>query len=244
MLNLKVARNFDVAAPEYDTHAAVQVSIAKYLASWATPPLPPRTILDIGCGTGFASAAAAQKWPMATISALDPAPAMLIEALRKLPKLNVILGDAATLKVAHRYDVIFSSMMLHWLSNPSDAVRRWRDALNPEGRLYVALLTEGSFEEWRELCAKHGMRDGLWKMPPRDFGETVAYRCEQKKFTASFASAQDFLHHLKAIGAATPDPAHKPLGAGDMRRLLREAARPFEVTYRALFLEIIPAPVA
>ena len=55
----RVRRAFDAAASSYDDHAVVQRIVARRLAERiAALPLPeqPR-ILEIGCGTGFLSAA-------------------------------------------------------------------------------------------------------------------------------------------------------------------------------------------
>ena len=237
----RIAENFAEAAPTYDAAASVQAEIAKHLIAWAAETAPmPQTLLDLGCGTGFAAEAAAAQWPNAQITALDTAPAMLQAVRRKLPRAEVTLGDASLDLPPARFDLIVSSMMLHWLPDPAAVLLRWRKALQPGGRLYVALLVAGSFAEWRDLCRAQGARDGLWPLPEEKLLTYFPMIRRHRLFplTVDYLSARDFLQRLKATGAATPREGHRPLGAVALRRILRRAKTPFPVTYRTLFLEL------
>jgi malonyl-CoA O-methyltransferase len=44
---------------------------------------------------------------------------------------------------------------------------------------------------------------------------------EYDRVVETYASAADFLHALRAIGAGTPRPEHRPLSAAAMRRVMR-----------------------
>ncbi len=238
-LQHKITERFDTAATRYDNHASVQAQAAEHLVAWAAPRIAhPQDILDIGSGTGFVAQIAAQKWPTAHITALDHAPAMLQQAQNKLPWLKIVSGDAAQMDFDRRFDIIFSGMMLHWLPQPIEALKRWQGWLKPQGRMYVALLVEGSFQEWRDLCRSMNVKDGLWVMPPPGFAGDLVSRTEQQTLSVNYPSARDFLHRLKATGAATPRPDHRPVGAVAMRRLLSHASQPFPVTYQVLYMEI------
>jgi len=234
----KIIQNFDGAADNYDWQASVQAEIAANLVGRArSHSLIPHTILDIGCGTGFVAATAGQQWPHAHITALDHAPAMLRQAQCKMPNLETIVGDASSITFEKRFDIVFSSMMLHWLPRPEQALRLWQSWLQPRGRMYVSVLTEGSFEEWRELCARMGVQNGLWPMPQTHFIDALDVNIERQIMPITHASAHAFLQRLKSIGAATPHPNHRPLGTASMRRLLREAPTPFTATYQILYIE-------
>ncbi|MDX2028829.1 MAG: methyltransferase domain-containing protein [Alphaproteobacteria bacterium] len=236
-----IARRFDKAAPHYDQAADIQARIAQELIAWVMP-LAPRNILDIGCGTGFAAEAAARRWPQASITAMDAAPAMLRAAQAKLPDLKIIEGDALRADIRPVFDTVFSSMMLHWLPQPREALRRWQGWLKPDGHLYVALPMEGSFREWRDLCREEGLQDGLWRLPKADFADGIARRMEHKTLSVTYSSAHAFLRYLKMIGAATPHPAHEPVTASRMRGLLGKAVKPFRVSYQILYLEAAAVP--
>jgi malonyl-CoA O-methyltransferase len=237
----KIAENFDKAALSYDNEAPVQTQVAEQLIDFATLLLPPATALDIGCGTGFVAASLACLWPRAEITAIDKSPAMLLETQRKAPRVHGIEADAANLQLDQTFEVIFSSMLLHWLPDPARAIRQWQSLLKPDGKLFVALLTEGSFQEWRDVCEAGHVRDGLWTMPAADFGQEITSRAETQTLRVIYDSAFDFLKQLKAIGAATPKARHKPFSTGTMRELLGSAPRPFPVTFKVLYLEL-PSP--
>lgn len=234
-----ITNPFDKAASTYDHATPVQAQVAQRLVSRAAPqPMQSPHILDLGCGTGFVAEAAVKRWPMAAVTALDQSAAMLQQAQTKIPGLQTILGDASRIQMDQKFDVIFSSMMLHWLPNPYEALRRWQGWLKPQGRLYVALLTEGTFQEWRDLCLTANIVDGLWPMPRVDFANMLLSNLEQQSIEVSYTSAHEFLRRLKIIGATTPRPDHTPLSAPILRRLLKKAPQPFIATYRVLYIEI------
>ena len=163
---------------------------------------------------------------------------MLRQAQRRLPQLKLLQGDAAQLDLLQRYDAIFSSMMLHWLPEPWMALRRWQSWLAPGGQVYVALLGPESFREWRQLCAYHGIDNGLWSMPTlnNELGATPEVRREI--LVISYGSATEFLHQLKKTGAATPRAGYKKITAARLRQVLRAAPKPFAVSYQVVHLTL------
>jgi malonyl-CoA O-methyltransferase len=235
-----IIRAFETAAPRYDSFASVQAHVAKTLVEYIDDGhvTTPQTILDIGCGTGLLCSEAAKRWPHATITALDAAPAMLQEAKRKNPNLITLHDDAASFTTTERFDLILSSMALHWLPRPETVLRHWQSLLQPTGSLYVALPIEGSLSEWRTCCAEHGVKDGLWDFPPADFANDSAHSITLKKITASYPSAHAFLCEMKNSGAATAHPHHRAIPTPTMRALLTNSPKPFEVSYDVLFCRV------
>jgi malonyl-CoA O-methyltransferase len=204
------------------------------------PTRSPRSILDLGCGTGFAAEAAALRWPDAAVTALDPSINMLDQARRKVERLRTIAADAAEVMLNERFDLIVSSMMLHWLPSPEAMLDRWCGWLNLGGLLCVAFPVAGSFQEWRDLCATHDVSPGLWPLPQEDLVQHLTAQRETQDIAVSYASAHDFVRQLKVLGAATSTPGHKPAAAAAMRRLLEKAPQPFTVTYRVTSMAISP----
>lgn len=234
----RIVRSFDKAAMRYDQVASVQREVAENLVAWAMPQAAPLEVCDLGCGTGFVSRAIAQRWPQTGITALDAAPQMLRAAQTKVPHLKLVPGDAGEIRMEPSFDLVFSSMMLHWLPDPGALIERWRNWLKPEGCLYLALLTEGSFQEWRDFCRIKGVEDGLWPMPKADFADPLVRRKKQECISVTHSSAFEFFQHLKRIGGSTPREGYKPLLPAKMRRLLESAPTPFTIAYRVLYLEI------
>jgi len=239
MTDSPIIRHFDAAAPRYDEAATAQKQIAERLVAWAAESgIHPASILDIGAGTGLVTAAAHRRWPNASLTALDAAPAMLAEARRKVPSLTTITGDVLTTEPPQRYDALFSSMVLHWLPDPRAVLRRWQSWLKPEGRLFVALPVEGSFQSWRDLCRDHGIRDGLWPLPPAAFADDLAERAQHEDITVTYPSPRAFLHALKKTGAATPRAGHRPEGVGRMRGVVSGPTQEVLTLYQLVFLDL------
>jgi malonyl-CoA O-methyltransferase len=231
---------FDAAADSYDAASKVQRAIARKLVARAAQSraAPPKTILDLGSGAGHVTGAALELWPAAEIVALDAAPAMLAALRVKYPGVKTLRRDASNLDRVERYDLILSSMMLHWLPDPRAALTQWREKLNPGGKLHVAVPVEGSLSEWRDFLRVAGLADGLWTFPPPDLGRDVAASAETNPFEAIYPDARAFLQSLKRTGANTARAGHRPNSPAALRRLLGARQGEFTATFQILFLTI------
>jgi malonyl-CoA O-methyltransferase len=229
---------FDAAAETYDSATPVQREVARALVLRAAGAVkrPPRDILDLGAGAGHATRFALEQWPEAEIAALDAAPAMLRRLRAKYPGVTTIERDARELEDLPRYDLILSSMMLHWLDDPRAALEKWRARLAPRGRLCVALPVAGSLGEWRRLLSAAGMDDAIWPFPPENFAEGLGATIEFSDFSALYPDARSFLRGLKQAGAQTPRPGAQSNPAGALRRALAASPGPFRIGFRIAFL--------
>ncbi|MBB4198182.1 malonyl-CoA O-methyltransferase [Rhodoblastus sphagnicola] len=228
----KIIAAFDAAADSYDAWTQVQRDVARALVDRASGA--PAGILDIGAGTGHVTGFAKEKWPGARIAALDAAPNMLARLKAKFPEVETISADAAHFSSAARYDLILSSMALHWLPEPGQALTRWRGLLAPGGALHVALPVEGSLWQWRDFLRGAGCQDSLWPFPRADF----AGACEIVDFPARFDSALAFARSLKQSGAHRAAPGSQPLPAPALRKALAGQSGPFTATFRVGFVRL------
>jgi len=226
---MSVVSSFNHAAHSYDTTADIQAIVAEALLA-RIGYLSPRSILDIGCGTGLLTALALKRWPDAAITAVDAAPAMLDVARAKLPSVRFLQGDAAHLPLTEKFDLVLSSMVLHWLK--PDVLAHWKEFVAAQGGLHVAFPVDGSLREWADHCKRHGTEDGLWPFPARKAFAAV----EVVSHAISYGSAHDFLLAMKQTGAATGDAAKPVMAAGTLRRLLRAAPKPFSATFQIAYL--------
>ena len=231
-----VARAFDKAACSYDDAAHAQAEVAETLVANADFS-EPRSILDIGCGTGFVLAEAAARWPEGKLTGLDIAPSMLSEAKRKIPRLATLRADASTCDLTERFDLIFSSMTLHWFSHPAETLRRWQRWLTPRGLLSVAVPVGGSLGAWSELCEGAGVGHGLWSFPPADFADGLIRERALRRHAMTYGSVLEFLRDLKRSGGSTPRDDHRPICPALLRKLFQEAPRPFRVGYNVLYAQ-------
>lgn len=139
----KVAALFDHVADTYDA-----VGVA-----WFTPiaaglvrelaPMPGERALDVGCGRGAATIPLAEGVGAGgSVLGIDLAPRM-VEAtaadLAHLPQVEVRVADARSPGLPPAsFDVLASSLVLFFLSEPLEAVRAWTALLVPGGRLGIA----------------------------------------------------------------------------------------------------------
>jgi ubiquinone/menaquinone biosynthesis C-methylase UbiE len=106
-----------------------------------------RTILEVGCGTGQLLRALVVRYPAAAVLGIDPDPATLRVARKKLAGVasaaKVIQGRAERLPCRDgSVDLLVSSLMLHHLDTPTKAaaLTEWRRVLAPAGHLFLVDL--------------------------------------------------------------------------------------------------------
>jgi SAM-dependent methyltransferase len=102
-----------------------------------------RRLLDVGCGTGFASLEAIPRLGVERLVGVDASAAMLgvfRERLRAFPDVRAELQarDVADMRVEDAgADLVLCSMALHWFPERAAAVRRMARALAPGGVLGI-----------------------------------------------------------------------------------------------------------
>lgn len=232
------------AAHDYDRHARVQAVIAQRLAcriaALTLPPAP--RLLEIGCGTGHLTEALAQTGLGGNWLVTDLAPAMVERARARLGETPTrrfapLDGEHGADPEDAPFDLVCSSLAFQWFEDPAIAARRLMGWVRPGGWLALATLGEQTFHEWREAHAALGLAPGTVPLPPPDHFATLFPGAQviTETETERHETARDFLTSLKAIGAETPAPGHRPLSAGALRRVMRafEAAGA-QATYQVI----------
>lgn len=92
-------------------------------------------ILDVGCGTGIASEPFAMNgFP---VTGIDPSPAMLAAAARRLPNATFVKGEAEALPFPNeRFDVVISAQTFHWVDRARALSEAYR-VLRPGGIIAI-----------------------------------------------------------------------------------------------------------
>jgi ubiquinone/menaquinone biosynthesis C-methylase UbiE len=106
----------------------------------------PRTILDVGCGTGRLLSAALQRWPDARLIGVDPAEGMVAEASRQIPAARFMSAAAEALPLPDAaIDLAMSTMSFHHWRDHAAGLREIARVLRPDGRF---ILADGAPPAW------------------------------------------------------------------------------------------------
>lgn len=212
---------FNRAADTYDKYAWHQAEAAKTLLSLSGLPEKASSVLDLGCGTGLASRAAADRYPEAVFTGLDISPDMLKAYRRRFEEVDLIEADLRTYTFEKPADLVISSFAMQWVDtfNPIPFPTVFALAVPIEGSLPEFLNTSFPFRPvnfYRDLLTRNGLR---------------IVTEEIKTFARSYASAKDTLDVFHRIGALPEKP--KPLSIGETRALLRNLTP--SITYETAF---------
>src|SRR5690606_2688123 len=147
----QIGAAFAAAVDGYEDSAAVQRIVAAHLAAMAgRERLTPRgQILEIGCGTGLLTRQIRHRWPDATLTATDLAPAM-VEATSRHglgARLLTMDGEAPAFD-GPWFDLILSRLTFQWFEDLPRALARLHGLLRPGGSLYFATMGAESFASW------------------------------------------------------------------------------------------------
>ncbi|HET8613598.1 MAG TPA: methyltransferase domain-containing protein [Sphingomonas sp.] len=237
---MSIAAAFD-RARDYDAHAGVQRAVADALAERILRlPLPERPrVLEIGCGTGFLGQALIDRLPGARWLMTDIAPGMIARARARFGnRADYAVMDGEAPSVSGPFDLICSSLAAQWFADLPAALGRLTRLLAPGGYLALATLAGESFAEWR-AAHPEGCEPGLRRHPAIAALRVLGAEVEEERRRVPHADARAFLRSLKAIGAGTPRPGHRPLGPAALKQTMRRfEAEGAIATYHIAYLTI------
>lgn len=240
-INKHAARqSFNKAAVTYDDVAALQREVAQRLLNrMEIVRLIPKTIVDVGCGTGDTTLKLARSYKQAQVIGIDFAEHMLGKARSKLswrekmlgrqPKF--VCGDAETLPLADQsVDFIFSSLTLQWCNDLEKTFCEFRRILRPGGILMFSSLGPDTLKElrqsWQSVDAgqhvhsfidMHHVGDALLRA---QLADPVM---DMEHFTLTFNDGYQLMRELKLLGAhnAATERTHNLTGKTHLRHMLQ-----------------------
>jgi malonyl-CoA O-methyltransferase len=210
MNSAAVRLSFDRAAATYDAAATLQRSVCTLLLAELADTAP-ATILDAGCGTGYALGLLAGRWPRAGIVAADFAPAMVATAG------GGICADIEALPFADAsFDLYWSSLSFQWC-DARRAVCEAARVLAPGGRLAVSSLAPGTLTELQHAFSGTDRHRHVLDFAP---AETLGAACAQaglidvrlrrQRVCLHYVDLASLLRELKSLGANQVGDGRRP----------------------------------
>ena len=99
--------------------------------------------LDVGCGTGALTSELVRRLGADHVAGTDPSP-MLQTARAQLPSVDLRAGSAEALPFGDdSFDVVLAQLVLHFVSDPEQAVAEMRRVALPGGRVATCVWDEG-----------------------------------------------------------------------------------------------------
>jgi trans-aconitate 2-methyltransferase len=99
----------------------------------------PRTVVDLGCGTGSVTRLLRNRWPHAGITGVDDSPQMLDEARKLGTDIGWQQSDLGVWNSPQGIDLVFSNAALHWLDDHPSLFARLRGSVAAGGVLAVQM---------------------------------------------------------------------------------------------------------
>jgi len=146
---------WDLAAADYEPLWRAQIARAHTQVMECAALMPGERVLDVACGTGLITFAAAQEvGPQGEVVGIDISEQMTVAARQRAQERNVanasfIRMDAERLDQPDAsFDVVICSLGLMYVPDPDQAIREMRRVLRPGGRLVIAVWGERSRCGW------------------------------------------------------------------------------------------------
>lgn len=195
-------------------------------------------VLDLGCGLGRSLSHLAQRFPEASVWALDQADLPLLaqhrlaERARRglrgflrrwraqpaMQPVQWVVADAHHLPLANNeMDVVWSNLAFHWFDDPLAVLKECYRVLRPEGLLIFSAFGVDTARELRSLGAQSeaGLAPAFQDM--HDWGDAmvetgfVAPVMDMEHLRLTYQSASSLKADLAALGfAASPEGADVP----------------------------------
>ena len=232
---------FGAASTSYDQVADVQRESARFLVEMlreSDDMFYPRTILDLGTGTGYVVEALKKHYVDSFYTLNDLSPEMIKAVERKfIEEQNFFfcVGDMEKEEFG-RYQLIISNLALQWTMNLYGVIEK---CVSRSEILAFSCLLDGTFNEWNEILTSCGCV-GMVKSYPKTseivgFCGSLSSRrlcCITRDVKIRFSDIRGFMMYLKALGANASDDF---VSVGVLRRLIREYSGELEVSYKIFY---------
>lgn len=232
---------FNLASRSYDSVAYIQKKSAQLLVTYlqkVASGFYPKTILDLGTGTGYVSEMLLPFYSHSIFMLNDIAPGMINKAKEKFSHyctFNFCVNDMEYSEFDN-YDLIISNFSFQWLNQLEQTLQKFYS----QSKLFAfSCLLDGTFKEWEQILKNYALPTPLHNYPTEQklnkfllmLGNHTQF-FKVKKFRLSFDNPRIFMDYLKKLGA-TATTNHLPLQK--IKNLIAAHNHNFSVTYNVFF---------
>ncbi|MDP5240752.1 methyltransferase domain-containing protein [Uliginosibacterium sp. 31-16] len=212
--------------------------------------LEPRRILDLGCGHGADLPMLAARYPQATHIGLDFALPLLKQAqpersfmqrlLGQKPGPQLVCADAHQLPLARgSVQLVWSNLLLNWLTDPLPAIRECHRVLEVGGLLMFATLGPDTLKELRAILPGHAGERVHRFIDMHDIGDCLVQAgfadpvMDMQTITLTYTGIDPLIRDLRASASSNAAKA-RPAGLSGKAgwRSARDAALQAQVDGR------------
>jgi malonyl-CoA O-methyltransferase len=239
----RIKRAFSRAAHTYDECGTLQSEVGRKLEGLIPDSLAPRTVLDVGCGTGGILAGLKNRFPGASVVGCDIALAMLGVARRKAVDASARFVGSDFERLAFKdgsIDLAVSNLAYQWSTDMERALAELSAALSENGGFVMSTLGPATLMELKTSFMN--AEEVFWLPRTRLMNfidmETLKETAGKARLDVAalsfervvkeYADFWELLRSLKGIGAANPNISSSAVAG---RALLKETAR----TYKEMF---------
>ncbi len=200
------------ARADFDKAAVLHKEVAKRLLERLDyVRLAPTSILNLGCGTGLATADLRQRYPRAQQLVMDVAPAWVARARRSASRWRRLPGVAGGLRglpfANNSFDLIFSTLAFHRCEDLAAFARELQRVLTPGGLVMFATFGPDTLQELRAAWLAV---DSAAHVQPfvdmHDIGDALVSArladpvMDMEHFTLTYAGIDALVSDLTALG--------------------------------------------
>jgi malonyl-CoA O-methyltransferase len=205
----KVAESFGRAAERYDSAALLQHAVGEKLLADLKPDHSIKSLIDLGCGTGYHCPQLQENYPEAQVTGVDISAAMLAYAAAQYSQGNWLCADAEDLPLEdNSQSLVFSNFALQWCEDIDQLAAQLYRVLEPGGQLCFAVPGPETLNElrsaWQQVDGRvhvNRFNSSLdWHNALHSAGFTEV-ELKSETITQQHQSVRELLIELKDVGA-------------------------------------------
>ncbi len=202
----KIRNTFNSSSSSYNDNAFLQNEIAGRLAEkLKVISIKPKTIIDLGSGTGLLSEKTAKIFPNSNLICVDFAQQSLLTNSQNLK----VCADAYNLPFSsNSIDFIVSNLMMQWCPDLKTLLNECFRVLKPQGLILFTTFGPDTLKElkrsWSVVDSSSHVNDFI---DMHDIGDQMLQSgfqspiMEMENITLTYEKVLDLMHDLKSIGA-------------------------------------------